>query len=272
MNPWTLSWTVVSLALLASLPRPAPAQDLQEQGQGLRVLEVQSSHHRLSQGYPGWQEASVRADYRQGDHLWSGELLHADRFGERGSFFGLQDRVRLAAGWDASLHYAVGEGARWLPRDQVDAFVHHSWGTQDNWVTHLGAGYYRAVDEHRDRWASVGISAYLEPHVQAPWVLQAEVRWTRSQPGTVNTRQHFMAASWGRQGQTVLTLRHGWGREGWQSLGDAVGIVNFPSRQDTLTLQKWFSPQWGIKLSADHYRNDYYHRKGLSLALFREWP
>lgn len=272
MNPWTLWWTATGLALMSILPRPAQAQDEPASGQGLRRIELQAGQDRLSADYANWQDASVRGDYRLGDHLWSGELLHADRFGERGSFAGLQDRVHIAPRWDVSLHYGVGEGARWLPRDRVDGFLHHSWGQHDNWVTHLGAGYYRAMDEHRDRWASVGLSAYLEPYVQGPWVVQGEMRWTQSNPGSVGTRQQFVAVSWGRQGATVLTARHGWGREGWQSLGDAVGIVDFASRQDTLTLQQWISPEWGIKLTADHYRNDTYRRTGLSLAVFRQWP
>lgn len=133
-------------------------------------------------------------------------------------------------------------------------------------------GYYRSNNAYRDRWASLGLSAYLEPYLQSPWVLQAEMRWSQSHPGSVDTRQQFLALSWGRHGQTVLTGRHGWGREGWQLLGDARSIVDFASRQDTLTVQHWLAPQWGLKLVADHYRNDNYRRRGLNLAVFREWP
>lgn len=294
MNPAVMMTLAAGLGVLATLPRPAPAQtpiptrmqtpmqtpaappepptEDSRRDQGLERLQLQVGHYRLSAGYAPWREAGVRGDYRLQDHLWSAELMHADRFGEKGTFVGLQDRVRLSANWAASLHYGIGEGAAWLPRDRVDGFVHHSWGEQNNWVTHLGAGYYRSNNAYRDRWASLGLSAYLEPYLQSPWVLQAEMRWSQSHPGSVDTRQQFLALSWGRHGQTVLTGRHGWGREGWQLLGDARSIVDFASRQDTLTVQHWLTPQWGLKLVADHYRNDSYRRRGLNLAVFREWP
>ncbi len=269
-SPW-IPLSVLCMALLGGLPRPARAQS-DEVGQGLRRLETAVGHHRLTSGYDAWQEASVRGQYRQGDHLWSMELLHADRFDERGTYVALQDRVHVAPRWDVSLAYGIGHGANWLPRDRIDGFAHHTWGEQQNLVTHLGLGYYRAPDEHRDRWGSVGLSAYLEPYLQGPWIAQGEVRWSTSNPGAVNTRQYFLALTWGRHGQTLVTGRHGWGREGWQSLGDARSLVNFASRQDTLTVQHWVAPDWGVKVVADQYRNDQYRRDGLNLALFWEWP
>lgn len=271
MNPWIVLWSVTALALLGALPRPSQAQEEAPVTQGLRRMEVQTGQHRLSQGYANWQEASVRGIYLQDRHLWSAELLHADRFGERGTFVGLQDRVHIAPRWDVSVAYGVGDGANWLPRDRVDAFVHHSWGKHDNWVTHLGAGYFRAADDHRDRWKSLGMSLWLEPYVRSHWVLQGEVRWSTSNPGDVDTRQQFLALTWGRHGTTQITARHGWGREGWQSLGDANKITNFASRQNTLGLQHWVSPDWGVRITSDHYRNDTYSRRGVNFAVFREW-
>lgn len=272
MNPWIVFWSAAGLALLGNLPRPAQAQAESDGPQGLRRIEMQAGHHRLSNGYANWQEASVRGDYRLDQHLWSAELLHADRFSERGSFVGLQDRVHIAPRWDVSVAYGVGDGANWLPRDRIDGFVHHTWGSHNNWVTHLGAGYYRASDEHRDRWGSLGLSVWLEPHVRTPLVVQGEVRWAQSNPGQVGTRQQFLALTWGHHGATQITARHGWGREGWQSLGDAIAITDFASRQDTLSVQHWVSSEWGFKLTADHYRNDSYNRRGVQLAVFREWP
>ena len=269
-NP-SMAAAVLALALLGSLPRPAKAQSDEPADQGMRLLEVGAGHHNLSSGYAAWQEASVRGLYRQGSHLWGMELMHADRFGERGTFVGLQDRVHLAPRWDMSLAYGVGDGAPWLPRDRVDGFVHHTWGEHLNWVTNVGMGYYKAPDEHRDRWGSIGLTAWLEPHLKGPWIAQGEVRWSQSNPGSVNTRQYFVALTWGRHGQTQITGRHGWGREGWQSLGDARSIVDFASRQDTLIVQHWMAPDWGIKVVADHYRNDQYRRSGVNVAWFKEW-
>ena len=102
-------------------------------------------------------------------------------------------------------------------------------------------------------------------------IAQGEVRQTQSNPGDIHTQQYFLALTWGRHGQTQITARHGWGREGWQSLGDARSIVDFASRQSTLSIQHWVEKNWGWRLVADQYRNDQYHREGLNLVLFREW-
>lgn len=297
MNAWTLTGAA-ALALggmLAQRPAQAewaaPAQDpaqieaqsalraeiqAEVQGdaplEGWRLFDMSVDHHRLSSGLPSWQNTTLRGLYRLGDHLWHGEVQHADRFGERGNYAGLQDTVRLAPTWHASLGYGLGDGVNWLPRYRVDAFLHHTWGAQNNWVTHLGVGEIRAPDEHRDRWGSLGLSAYMDHPTLGPWVAQGEVRRTRSDPGRVQTQQQFVALTLGTHRVTQLTWRHGWGREGWQALGDAQALVNFASRQDSLSLRHWITPEWGLRLMAEDYRNAQYRRRGWTFAVFREWP
>ena len=238
---------------------------------GWQTMDMSVAHHHLSAGYDAWQDTVVRGLYRQSKHLWGVELLHADRFSENGSYVGLQDSVELTPDWRVSLGYGTGEKVNWLPRYRVDGFVHYTWGAQRNWVTHIGAGEYRAHDEHRDRWQSLGLSAYMDSPIIGPWVAEAEVRRTRSDPGQVSTRQQFVALTWGQHRIDQITWRHGWGREGWQAVGDARLLVNFASRQDTLTWQHWIAPDWGLRLAADHYRNDLYRRTGLNFGVFKEF-
>lgn len=269
MNGWT--WICACAIAFGGLLAQRPVQ-AQTEGEGWRLLDLSTEHHRLSDNQASWQNTTLRGAYRVGEHLWHGEVQHADRFDERGTYVGLQDTVRLAPHWHASLAYGLGDGVNWLPRHRLDGFVHHTWGAQRNWVTHLGLGESQAPDEHRDRWASVGLSAYLQHPVLGPWVAQGEVRWNRSDPGQVRTHQQFVALTWGRHRATQLSWRHGWGREGWQSLGDARSLVDFASRQDTLSLKHWIEPEWGLRLVAEDYRNDQYRRRGWTLAVFREWP
>lgn len=249
-----------------------PASVHAQQADGWQLLDISAAHHRLSAGYASWQDATLRGLYRQGDQLWGIDLVHADRFSEKGFYAGLQDTVQLAPDWRASLGYGVGSEVNWLPRYRLDGFVHHTWGSQRNWVTHLGLGEYRAHDEHRDRWRSIGLSAYMHSALLGPWVAEGEMRWTRSDPGQVNTRRQFVALTWGQHRVDQVTWRHGWGREGWQAIGDARLLVDFASRQDTLGWRHWFSPDWGIRLEADHYRNNQYRRTGLTLGVFRDFP
>lgn len=269
-NTRALARLLATLGLGLGLLTGARAQD--SAGDGWQLLDAGVAHHRLSAGLSTWDESTFRGVYRQGDHLWGMDLLYADRFAETGTYAGLQDTFRIAPSWRASVGYGVGNNVNWLPEHRLDGYLHHTWGARDNWITHLGLGEYQAHDTHRDRWGSIGLSAYLDTERFGPWVVQGEVRWTRSNPGQVATRQQFFALTWGQHRVDRITWRHGWGREGWQALGDATVLADFASRQDTLSWQHWFSPEWGIRLSADHYRNDQYHRTGLGFGVFREFP
>lgn len=271
-HPWkALLRRALELILFLTL-LPATTQAQEQPSDGWQLLDASVAHHHLSSGYAPWQEAALRGMYRQGDHLWGVDLLHADRFSEKGVYAGLQDTVRLAPDWHASLGYGLGTEVNWLPRYRLDGFVHHNWGQQGNWVTHFGLGEYKSHDDHRDRWGSIGLSAYLSHPDLGPWAIDGQLRWTRSDPGSITTRQQFLALTWGHRGADRITWRHGWGREGWQAIGDAQSLANFASRQDTLTWQRWVGPDWGFRLMADHYRNDQYRRTGLTFGIFKEFP
>lgn len=247
--------------------------DVQAQAaDGLKLLDISTARHQLTGGYASWQDTALRGLYRKGDHLWGMDLVHADRFSEKGDYAGLQDTLELNPDWRVSLGYGMGSRVNWLPRYRLDGFVHHNWAAQRNWVTSLGLGEYRAHDEYRSRWASIGLSAYMDSDSLGPWVAQAEVRWTRTDPGQVDTRQQFVALTWGKHRIDQITWRHAWGREGWQALGDARLLVDFASRQDTLAWRHWIDAQWGVRLEAEHYRNDQYRRTGVSLGVFRDFP
>ena len=103
-------------------------------------------------------------------------------------------------------------------------------------------------------------------------MVQGEIRFNKSSPGDVNTRQQFLAVTWGRSGKTQIIARHGWGAEGYQSIGRGASLVNFDSRQSQLTVRHWLGPKWGISAGLEHYSNPYYVRNGATLALFWELP
>jgi YaiO family outer membrane protein len=162
----------------------------------------------------------------------------------------------------------AGDGASYLPRYRIDGFIHRKWLDDLSLVTSAGLGHYKAPDSHKDDNLSLGLSWYLP----SSWVLQTEAKFNRSRPGPIDTRQYFVAATWGQAGQTRITGRYGWGEEGYQSLGADAFISRFSSHQSTLTAQHWLGPRWGIKASADRYSNPFYKRQGLQLVVFKELP
>lgn len=270
MNPFAFphasAWLVLAALMLAQSWSYAWAQS--DTRQGLHQAEIYSAHDHLSGAFANWREWGFRGLYRSGPHLLAGEVATLQRFGEDGNYLALGDTVVLDRHWYGSLAVGAGDGASYLPRYRLDGFVHRKWLDDLSLVTSVGLGHYRAPDAHQDDHLSLGLSWYLP----TSWVLQTEAKFNRSRPGTIHTQQYFVAASWGQAGQTRITGRYGWGEEGYQSLGPDAFISRFSSHQTTLSAQHWLGQDWGIKASAERYRNPYYTRQGLQLGVFKVLP
>jgi YaiO family outer membrane protein len=264
LSTFVLAAACAPLAALAQVePAPQPTTPNEE-----RSLEAYTSRHSLSNGYGRWHETGLRGNWGAGNHLLGAEIATMKRFGESGRFIGLSDTITLDPDWFATVSVGAGDGASYLPDHRIDAFINHKLLSNRQLVATLGTGYYRAPDRHTDRHLSLGATYYFE----APWVLQGEVRFNESSPGKVRTRQQFVAATWGREQQTQVLLRHGWGGEGYQSIGSGASLVNFSSRQSQIGVRHWLGPQWGLSLGLERYSNPYYTRKGATLALFWKLP
>ncbi|HEX5389017.1 MAG TPA: YaiO family outer membrane beta-barrel protein [Burkholderiaceae bacterium] len=233
-----------------------------------RSLEAYTSRQSLSNGYGRWHESGLRGHWGLDDHLLGAEIATMKRFGESGRFIGLSDTVTLHPDWFATVSVGAGDGASYLPDQRIDAFINRKLLSDRQLVATLGTGYYRAPDGHTDRAFSLGATYYFE----APWVLQGEVRFNESSPGKVRTHQQFLAATWGREQQTQVMLRHGWGGEGYQAIGGGLSLVNFSSRQSQIHVRHWLGRQWGVSVGLERYSNPYYTRKGATVSLFWKVP
>jgi YaiO family outer membrane protein len=235
---------------------------------GLQQAEIYTSYDSLSGNYGSWREVGVRGLYSTGPHMVSGELANMQRFNEDGTYLGLGNTMVLDKNWYGSLSMGAGDGASYLPRYRVDGFIHRKWLQDLSLVTSLGLGHYRSPLDYTDNKISLGATAYLP----SSWVLQAEARINRSNPGTIDTQQYFMAATWGQAGQTRITGRYGWGEEGYQVLGSDQLISRFSSRQTTISAQHWLGPDWGIRARIENYKNPFYKRQGFLISVFKDWP
>ena len=258
----------MSLAITAMPLRAlAQTQDPPQKPSGWQGGEIYASSHALSDGYGDWHEAGLRGIYQNDAHIFGGEISTMTRFNEKGNFLGVSDTVILSPEWYAFLGVGAGDGAAYLPRYRVDAFIHRKLLSEKNLIVSLGAGTYRAPDGHQDNNVSIGMTLYTA----MPLIIQAEAKRTRSNPGRIQTDQFFVAATWGHDKQTRIIGRYGWGDEGYQSLGADMFISRFASRQTNLTVKHWLGRDWGIKAGAERYKNPFYQRNGLSLALFKDW-
>lgn len=284
--PFTLLRLTLALCFAASLGHAA-AQGLPPSGDGVGSasaagappaapvdadarplhLELTGGMQSLSNGYGHWREAGVRGSYTTGRHVIQGELTTSRRFNDSGTYAGIGDTYTFNEDWYGALSVGVGHSAFYLPKYRIDGTLNRKWLADRNLVTSIGAGYYDAPDGHTDRSVTLGAAYYF----QSPWIVEGGVRLNRSNPGKVRTHQQFVAATYGRPGNDVVTGRYAWGGEGYLAVGPSTQLVDFDSEEASLAWRHWLSADTGLLFSVNRYRNPLYTRSGATVGVFRDF-
>ena len=255
------------LAIAACAHAEGDTAPLRDEGLSLRLdrssLELRLGAQRLTAGYPRWREAGLLLTVPAGSHVWRAEVAATDRFGERGTWLSVMDTFTIDPDWYASIAAALGDGAFYLPRTRIDAFIHRKLLADRSLVAFAGVSGARAPDGHSDRAIEAGAILYFA----APWVLQAALRFNESDPGGVRTRQQYVALS-RMGGADQWTLRYGWGREGYLAIAPGNALVDFASREASLRWRHALDRDSGVTLALEHYRNPTYRRNGIALGYF----
>lgn len=267
----TLTTCFLSLCAVAGAQaqnaEPAPAPPA-EPGIALkRSLELSAGGQSLSDGYGRWGDVTLRGTVAGGAHVLQGELSAHERFGARGAYVAVGDTYTFNPDWYGSLALGLGDGAFYLPRYRVDATLYRKWLADRSLVSSIGAGYYDAPDGHTDRSLALGLIYYFD----APWVVEGGVRFNSSDPGAIRTRQHYLAATWGRDKQDLVSARYGWGGEGYLSIAANTQLVNFDSREASLSWRHWLGPRGGFLLGVSRYSNPSYQRSGINAGVFGDF-
>ena len=233
----------------------------------LRSLELSTGVQNLSNGFSNWRDVTLKGTYGVSNHVLQGEVSAHNRFNKDGAFLSLSDTYTFNEDWFGSVALGVGDGAFYLPRYRVDGTISRKFLPGRNLVGTVGAGYYNAPDGHTDRSLSLGAAYYFE----APWIVEGGVRLNRSNPGSVDTQQQFVALTWGRNKQDLVTARYGWGSEGYLAVAADRQLVNFDSREASLTWRHWFNARTGVLVGANRYSNPLYRRSGVNVGVFHEF-
>ena len=253
--------------LIQTTPTIMPATPLVSEADMQRNLELSTGVQNLSAGFGSWSDVTLRGIYGMGPHLLQGEVSVNRRFNQGGTFFGLSDTYTFNDDWYGSIALGFGDGAFYLPRYRVDATVYKKWLPQKNLVTSIGAGQYKAPDGHIDNTLSVGLVYYFD----APWVAEIGVRANSSNPGAIKTQQQFVAVTYGSVKQNLVTVRHAWGSEGYQTIATNTQLVNFASKETSISWRHWFAPRTGVVIGANRYTNPSYNRSGLNIGIFHDF-
>ena len=244
--------------------RTAPPQIA---GTDRRNLELSTGAQSLTAGYGNWQDLTLRGTYGTGAHVLQGELSAQHRFNKDGTFVGISDTYTFNDDWYGSLALGAGDGAFYLPRYRVDATVYRKWLADRQLVSSVGVGYYNAPDGHVDRSLALGLVYYFK----APWIAEGGVRLNSSNPGGIRTQQQFVALTYGRDKQDLVSARYGWGGEGYLALTANTQLINFRSNEASLTWRHWVSPRSGFLVGANRYSNPLYRRTGITAGLFHDF-
>lgn len=233
----------------------------------VRNLELSTGAQRLTNGFGNWRDVTLRGAYGLDKHLLQGELSAHRRFGEDGVFLGLSDTYTFNEDWYGSLAVGVGDGAFYLPRYRVDGTIYRKLLPNRSLVASLGLGYYKAPGGNSDQSVSLGAAYYFE----APWIVEGGIRLNRSSPGSVDTQQQFVAVTYGRNKQDLVTARYGWGEEGYLAVAANRQLVNFESREASVSWRHWFNPRTGVLVGANRYSNPSYRRSGVTVGVFHDF-
>ena len=264
----SLVWSLPTLAQVQpaghDLVIPSPPVQMDERS---RNLQLSAGTQHLSGNYGNWHDVTLRGAWGLPAHALQGELSSHKRFGVGGTYVAIGDTHDFNEDWYGSAAVGAGDGAFYLPKYRVDVTLNRKFLERRQLVATLGAGYYSAPDGHSDRSLLLGATYYLD----APWIVEGGVRFNDSAPGSVRTRQHFIAATWGRAKADLVTGRLGWGGEGYLAVGPATQLVNFDSREVSLAWRHWFNAHTGFLVAAHRYSNPLYRRVGASVGLFHDF-
>lgn len=255
--------------LIQTMPATTRQAPVLSEADMQRSLELSSGFQNLSGGFGSWRDVTLRGAYGLPSHLLQAEVSAIRRFNKDGSFIGLSNTYTFNEDWYSSLALGFGDGAFYLPRYRADATLYRKLLSDRSLVSSIGLGYYKAPDGHTDSAVSLGLTYYFA----SPWIAEGGVRFNSSNPGSIKTQQQFVALTYGRVKQDLVTVRYASGGEGYQTIGPATNqqLVNFKSSEASVSWRHWFAPRTGFLIGANQYTNPSYNRSGLNIGIFHDY-
>lgn len=231
-------------------------------------LEAGGLHHSLTARYQNWNGQFIRGVLRSdSNNVWGAEIVDSREFGDEGTLLVLENTHTFNDRWYSAVSASGSNGGFYLPRLRLDVTVSKKWLTRRNLVTSIGVTAVNAKDGHQDRSMLLSTSYYFD----APWVIEHGTRTNVSNPGLVLSSSSYVAATYGRDKQQIMSLRFGYGQEAYQYIGANAPIVNFKSQILTWTWRKWIRQQQGFQMRTEWYHNQYYDRRGIEVSAFKEF-
>jgi YaiO family outer membrane protein len=250
-------------------PQPAvvPAQPEAQTKQLTNYVETGADYMTLTNGFGSWSGGYSRGVYEQGKNIWNAEINGQQEFGDAGVYFAAGDTYNFNSDWYGAFTVGSSAGGFFWPRFRSDGFINKKWLARKQWITTAGVSYVMAKDVHRDHTLYVGSTYYF----QKPWIVEEGIYFNISHPGAVFAPAGFVAVTQGHNKQQYITVRAGFGEEGYQLVGPTATLSQFNSGTLTITWRKWMGPNWGFDFVGDYYHSPFYMRGGSTFGFFKEF-
>ena len=242
----------------------APAEPL---AAGLGSVQAGIGYSTLTGGNKDWRDGFVRGHVVLGEDqgVINWEVIGQNHFDETGQGMSISMTRNVSQNWFAMAGLGWGHGASFLPSQRFDAAVYRKWLAQRQLVTGLQFSRVKSGDKrYTDRIWAISASYYFD----FPLVAEVGYKLNQSDPGAVLTRRHYVAATWGRDKEQLVSVRWDSGREGYQPIGFGGTLIDFKSTVWSAGWRRWLSRRAGFEVNYEHYNNPYYRRNSWTSSVF----
>jgi YaiO family outer membrane protein len=231
-------------------------------------IEAGAFYDNLTGGYGDWTGVFVRGvDRISSADVLNGEIVSSREFGSSGTLMTLTDTHDFTPRLFGAGTIAASTGGFYLPSVRGDVSLSEKWLAQSQLVTSVGGSAINWRDGHQDRALTLGSAYYFT----FPFVAEAGLRANWSSPGDVLATSYYVAGTYGEDKVRYLSLRLGFGKEGYEVIGPQTALADFSSEEWLFTWREWLAHDQGIQLRVNQYFNPAYHRTGIELAWFHDF-
>lgn len=247
------SITYLALAITLLLPTAARAQT---------TVEVTGGSTDLSNGLGTHTSSGIRLRHERPRDIWYLGVSRESRQSETGWLGNVSNTHTLSNVWTSHLSATTSTDAFFLPRYRFDGQLARKLGGPRAWVVTGSLMTSASRDEHSDVGAGFGVLRFLP----AGFAVEGSVMWKRTMPEDFISRRQNAALTWYRPAREV-SVRAGFGEEGFQLISADSVLVGFNSHDVTVRWLEWLGPTTGIAVSGSYYKNPAFHSSGYSVTV-----
>lgn len=225
-------------------------------------VEVTGGTASLSNGQGTHTSTGIRLRHAQPRDIWYLGLSRESRLNESGFLGNVSNTHILSPVWTSHLGATTSTAAFFLPRYRFDAQLARKLGGPRAWVVTGSLMHSAARDDHSDVGAGIGLSRFLTRTL----AVDASVMWKLIMPEDFIARRQNAGVAWYTP-QRELSVRAGFGEEGFQLVSADSVLVGFNSQDVTVRWLEWTSSTIGVAVSATYYKNPDYHSTGYSATV-----